>query len=146
MTSNSFSTSESRASSLNTPLRSCGAHDLTSRAVTFQVTSRGCDRLLSHFDEVADGEAVRANLPSCGKHTRKTSGRTADDARLNMGPPGDRTRHMPIGRTEDLGWIVDLSWHGTEVVTTVEKQKVSERSGLLLGAASSEPPTPRARI
>lgn len=45
-----------------------------------------------------------------------------------MGPPGDRKLHMSTERTEDLSWIVDLSWHGMrqgepEVVTTEEKER-----------------------
>ena len=31
---------------------------------------------------------------------------------LNMGPPEDKLLHMSTDRTEDLRWIVNLSWHG----------------------------------
>lgn len=42
----------------------------------------------------------------------QTQKKPLDDTLLNMGPPGDRTRHTSTERTEDFSWIVDLSWHG----------------------------------
>ena len=86
---------------------------------------------------VVDGAAIlgrlwidRACVPLSAalKHTKKPNGQTLDDTPLNMGPPGDRTRHMSTERTEDFSWIVDLSWHGmqqgeSEVVTTEEKKR-----------------------
>lgn len=59
-----------------------------------------------------------------------------------MGPPGDRTCYMSTERTEDFGWIVDLSWHGmqqgeSEIVTTDEKKKENKCSQHL-GTSNAE--------
>lgn len=51
---------------------------------------------------------LKTNKTKKSKNARKT----LDDTPLNMGPPGDRTRHTSTERTEDFRWIVDLSWHG----------------------------------
>ena len=98
------------------------------RAVTCQHTSHLCSWRRSHFGEAVDRPSLCVPLSAALKHTKKPNGQTLDDTPLNMGPPGDRTRHMSTERTEDFSWIVDLSWHGmqqgeSEVVTTEEKKR-----------------------
>lgn len=89
------------------------------RAITCRLTSRRCS--LSAHSHTAIlrrlwPETVRSpfasrlpplqtNKTKKGKNARKT----LDDTPLNMGPPGDRTRHTSTERTEDFRWIVDLS-------------------------------------
>lgn len=48
-------------------------------------------------------------LLAARKNTKKPNGTKLDDTSLNMGPPGDSTRHTSTERTEDFSWIVDLS-------------------------------------
>lgn len=107
---------------LATPRRSASA------LVTCPDASRCCRWRRSHFDEAVDDEVVCVPLQAAQKYSVKTHGKTSDDARLNMGPPGERICHTSTERTEDFGWIVDLSWHGMQrgesaAVTTEEKKK-----------------------
>lgn len=102
------------------PVRGVVFFFLPPRAITCRLTSRRC-RLSthsphSHFEEAVARDrpfAVRP-LPSPPLKTNKTkrsknARKTLDDTPLNMGPPGDRTRHTSTERTEDFRWIVDLS-------------------------------------
>lgn len=89
----------------------CFSYSVQSRVLLRPVIVTACAAILRGKAEDLSNANVLL-LAALKTHTdkqRNQTGQTLDGTSLNMGPPGDRTRHTSTDRTGDLRWMVDLS-------------------------------------